>query len=71
MNKFKSIRLRVEKNFYEAEFSFSKINGDLRLTRKLICTLMEVNNDDENHTEALKINGTDTSNPHAMANRLD
>src|SRR6218665_3225269 len=67
-NKFKSIRLRVKKNFYEAEFS--KINGDFRLTWKLIRTLMKVNTD-EDHIEALKINGTDTSDPHAMANGLN
>src|SRR6218665_842071 len=67
-NKFKSIRIKVEKNFYEAEFS--KMNGDLRLTWKLIRTLMKVNND-EDHIEALKINGTGTSDPHAMANGLN
>ena len=41
------------------------MNGDLRLTWKLMRTLMKVNND-ENRIEALKINGTDTSDPHAM-----
>ena len=33
--------------------------GSNRLTWKLIRTLMKVNNDDD-HVEALKINGTDT-----------
>src|SRR6218665_1174809 len=64
--------------FHEAEFimissmklNFQKNNGDLRLTWKLIRTLMKVNND-EDHIEALKRNGTNTSDPHAMANGLN
>ena len=50
--------------------NFQKLMVTLyRLTWKLIRTLMKVNND-EDHIEALKINGTDTSDPHAMANGL-
>jgi hypothetical protein len=67
-NKFKTIRLEAEKSSYEAEFS--KINGDLKQTWKLIRSLMQLGNDEE-HIEALTINGVNITEPQLMANALN
>jgi hypothetical protein len=67
-NKFKSIRLKAEKSYYEAEFS--KISGDIKQTWKLIRSMMQLSNEEE-LIEELKINGTIVNDAQLMANGLN
>ena len=67
-NKFKTVRIKAERNYYAAEFS--KCNSDLRQTWRLIKSIVKIGSL-ESSIEGLVINGTKTDNADIMANKFN
>ena len=67
-NKFKTIRVKAEKNYYASEFC--KYKEDLRKTWKLIRSIMQLENK-ETTIESLKINGENVKDPEKIANSFN
>ena len=64
-NKFKSLRIKAEKNYYAAEFC--KHKNDLRQTWRLLRSIMSLSKKDS-IIESLKIDDVQTTDPVKMAN---
>lgn len=67
-NKFKAIRIRVEKNYYATEFR--KYKHDLRKTWQLIRWVMSLGKN-KTFIESLKIKGIEAKDAVKMANGLN
>src|ERR1700733_7535395 len=67
-NRFKSIRIRAEKNYYAAEFC--KHKNDLRKTWRLIRSIMNLGKKESN-IETLVINGIQTKDATQIANSFN
>ena len=67
-NKFKSLRIKAEKNYYAAEFC--KHKNDLRQTWRLLRSIMSLTKKDS-IIESLTIDGVQTMDPVKMANGLN
>jgi len=67
-NKFKSIRINAERNFYAAEFC--KYHNDLKMTWKLIRSAMHLDNMHPK-IDHLVINGTKTDNADLIADSFN
>jgi len=67
-NKFKTVRIKAERNYYAAEFS--KCNSDLRQTWRLIKSIVKLGNL-ESSIDGLVIDGTKTDNADRMANKFN
>jgi len=67
-NKFKTVRIKAERNYYAAEFS--KCNCDLRQTWRLIKSIVKIGSL-ESSIEGLVIDGTKTDDADRMANKFN